>query len=528
MFRKIPFSILNRIPLKKVMSTLTEGVVPVFMLHRIEDKKRGVDGISPEKIDHFLDKMRRYGREFMGMKEFCNHLERPGGEIKNKALFTIDDGYLDQLEKGVPIFQKHNCPVSIAVITDFLSGEMWPWDAKVRYLFEMTKVRKLEFTSAEGKNYEFTLGGLAGSLRVMREVRENLKRETEKGLLEKITYLEERLEVELPRLAPERYRAFSWDDVKRLEGDGVNFIPHTRSHIILSNLTLQRAREEIAGSVDKIKSYIDPLPFFAYPNGHHEDYNNDHIKILTDNGIKAAFSTDYSYFNIYEFNPASSARFNVSRVSFPEDRFTQHKVASFLDCIQERYLKNTFDSLVETIYGTRRQLLSWGAENIFKWTYYKKYRVLDISKIKRIIFVCKGNICRSPFAEVVAKTEKARLPVVSMGFDASGHDKPEQSAIKIAKEFGYDMNSLCSSRLEDGLILDGDLVVVMEVSHLNKVKKLASSVDYQMTLLGVWDEKPMLSIFDPYGRSDARFRYVFTHINASVKNLLHTLAINNH
>lgn len=527
MFIKIPFNIINWTPLKKVMDTLTEGAIPVFMLHRIEDKDRGIDGISPASIDHLLDKLRQHGYDFMGMDEFCKHLAKPEGIIRNKVLFTMDDGYLDQIEQGVPIFEKHDCPVSIAIITDFISGSIWPWDAKIRYLFETTNVKNFKFVSSEGEKYEFTIGSRNESLVVMRLIREKLKRENEKGLLEKLETLEKQLDIELPKTAPEKYRSFRWDDVKRLEGTGVNFIPHTKNHIILSNLTSQRAKEEIEGSIEEIKQYIDPLPLFVYPNGQNEDYNKDHIKVLQDNGIQGAFSTNYSYLHLHEFDRSHEDRFNIPRVSFPEGRFTQYKVIGRIDCMEERYLKKTSAAMFEATYGSKRQALSAIVENGYRWHYYKKYRHLDVSKIKRFLFVCKGNICRSPFAEVIARAEKIRIPTTSMGYEASGRDKPDQSARKISKEFGYDIDSFCSTRLEGDSIKDGDLVVIMERSHLTIVKQLAPPVDYQVTLLGIWDDQPMLSIFDPYGRSDARFRYVFSHIQASVKNLLRILVIDN-
>ncbi len=523
MFTKIPFSIINLTPLKRVMDTLTEGVIPVFMLHRIEDKERGVDGISPVVIDRFLYELHQHDYEFMGMDELCKYLEKPETVIRNKVLFTMDDGYLDQIEKGVPIFEKYGCPVSIAIITDFISGSIWPWDAKVRYLFETTNAKKLEFVSLEGKKCKFTMGSLAESFIVMRVIREELKRETEGGLSEKIKMLEKQLDVELPQTAPEKYKSLSWEDVKRLEGQGVNFIPHTKSHIILSNLVPQRAREEMEGSIEEIKRHIDPLPLFVYPNGQYGDYNEDHIKVLKNNGIQGAFSTDYSYINLYEFDRNSNERFNIPRVSFPEKMFSQYKVISRLDCVENRYFKKAIRSLFETVYGSKRQVLSGFLDYISHWNYCEKYKYLDVPKIKRIVFLCKGNICRSPFAEVAAKANKIRLPVVSMGYEASGGDKPEPLAIKIAKEFGHDMEALCSTRLDKDSIKEGDLVVVMETRHLNIVKQVVPDVDYQLTLLGIWDVQPRLSIFDPYGRSEARFRYVFAHINSSVKKLMCTL-----
>lgn len=510
---------MNLMPFKRITDSLTEGVIPVFMLHRIEDKERGVNGTSPEAIDQFLHELHRHGYEFMGMDEFCRYLEGPDKVIGNKVLFTMDDGYLDQIERGVPIFKKHGCPVSIGIITDFVSGLNWPWDAKVRYLFETTNARELEFISTGGHKCKFMMKDLTESLVVMRVIREKLKKETEKNLSLKIKILEEQLDVELPKIAPEKYRSLSWNDVKSMEGQGVNFIPHTRSHIILSNLSPKRATEEIEGSIREIKRHIDPLPLFIYPNGQHEDFNEDHIKTLQDNGIQGAFSTNYSYIHLYEHDRTGYKKFNLPRVSFPEKALAQHKVISRFDCVENRYSNKTMGTLFETVYGLKRHMLSAFFDYIFHWNYYEKYKHIDISKIRRIIFVCKGNICRSPFAEVVAK-EKTRLPVVSMGYDASGRNKPEALAIKIAEEFGYDMKGSRSTRLDKGSIKCSDLIVVMETSHLNIVKQIIPDVDYQITLLGIWGGKPGLSIFDPYGRSEARFRYIFDHINSSVRKLM--------
>ncbi len=525
MLKRIPIDILVKTPLKHVMRTLAEGVIPVFMLHRIEDRERGVSGIPPKTIDDFLSQLKRNGYSFMGMPEFIDVMNKPHIGANKKAIFTMDDGYLDQVEKGVPVFQAHDCPVSIAVITDFISGKMWPWDEKIRYMFEISKSKKINFSLGSGETIGYEMENQHARFKVMREIRSNLKKQPEEIILQSVNELALLLDVEIPKNPPENCKPFGWNEVKKLEGDGVNFIPHTRTHIILSNLIPQRAKEEIEGSISDVKKHIEPVPAFIYPNGRHRDYNDDHIKVLQSNGIKAAFSTDHAYLHLHEFERSSNERFNLPRIAFPEG-LDQDKILSHLDCVRERYLRNTFHALFETAYGTRRQAFSVFLEKLNKNSYYKKYKNLDVKKIKRIIFVCKGNICGSPFAEVVAKAENSNLPVVSMGYDTSGGDKAEPRAIKIAKEFGYNMESVCSTRLEKGMLCNGDLIIVMEVPYLKKLNRLTSDVDCQITLLGLWDDVPILSIKNPCGRSESRFRKIFAYIHRSVQNIMNEIECN--
>lgn len=518
MFKRLPISIINHTPLKHILDRFSEGVIPVFMLHRVEDE--AVNGVSIAQIDNFLSSLKRYGYEFIGIEELCNLIEKPGAVIKNKVMFTMDDGYEDQVVKGVPVFQKHKCPVSIAIITNFISGSMWPWDAKIRYLFENTKKTKCAFTMLDGRQLTFKMDNIKEKFRVMRDVRGNLKHVSLSFLLASIDALQDELDIQLPFEAPEHYKAFTWNDVKRLEGDGVNFIPHTQNHYILSNLSDDEAKNEIEGSINDLKQHIDPIPAFIYPNGRLEDFNGKHTQLLRNNGIKVAFTTDNSYLSLNELSRTNDDSLCIPRIEFPVEKDIQDKVLTKIDYIADRIRDRTFSELFEMTYGIKRTAISKYIENIIHKSYLHKARNIDSGNIGRIIFICIGNICRSPFAEVVALKENCGLPVISMGLQASGNASPDLVAQKVAKEFGYNLDDLCSTKIEVAKLKSSDLLVVMEVSQLKELEYVTKKVKCQITLLGVWDDQPMLSIDDPYGRSESRFRKVFTQIKPSVHNLL--------
>lgn len=505
---------------------MSEGVIPVFMLHRIEDKGRGIDGTSIKAIDLFLKSLKKYGYTPMGMDDLFQQIKRPYGVIKNRFIFMMDDGYLDQIEKGVPVFQENNCPVSVALITDFVSGNSWPWDAKVRYLFETTTEKELPEISISNINSTFDITNDESRLSTMRAVRESLKKQSEEQVYESIKLLEEKLNIYLPENAPDNYRSCSWNDVKRLEGDGVNFIPHTKSHFILSNLTNERAKEEIQGSIKEINKHINSLPIFVYPNGQQGDYNQSHFKILRENGIQLAFTTNSTYLSLNDLDRNSDEPLILPRLGMPNDRFVQEKIITKIDYIADRSNADKLRHTFVTAYGIRRTAALKAVENFTERRYLKQSKELAFDRINRIIFVCVGNICRSPFAEIIALSNELDISVISAGIEASGVDQPDPVARKIAKEFGYNMDHLCSTKLKEVALFDTDLLVTMEPTHLDRMAKMTKKANCQTTLLGAWDNVPMLSIDDPYGRAEARFRMVFSHIQVSVENLLkayHTL-----
>ena len=81
---------------------------------------------------------------------------------------------------------------------------------------------------------------------------------------------------------------------------------------------------------------------------------------------------------------------------------------------------------------------------------------------RRILVVCKGNICRSPFAEAYLKRRGPGLEVESAGhYPAEGRESPP-AACEAALRFGVDLSRHRSRVLTRGQVEWADLILIFE------------------------------------------------------------------
>jgi protein-tyrosine phosphatase len=113
----------------------------------------------------------------------------------------------------------------------------------------------------------------------------------------------------------------------------------------------------------------------------------------------------------------------------------------------------------------------------------------------RILFVCSGNICRSPFAEALARdlTDQPDVEFASAGTIALNGNAVSATGIAVAAELGTDMTSHRATHLTAEVIETADLVYAMEEEHIASV--LALDPGARVELLSAHGEP----IPDPYG-----------------------------
>jgi protein-tyrosine phosphatase len=62
------------------------------------------------------------------------------------------------------------------------------------------------------------------------------------------------------------------------------------------------------------------------------------------------------------------------------------------------------DGYIKNNFGSRRGLYQYCKAWILQqFGYWNRYTDIPFDKVKRLIFICNGNICRSPLAEAVAR-----------------------------------------------------------------------------------------------------------------------------
>jgi protein-tyrosine phosphatase len=144
----------------------------------------------------------------------------------------------------------------------------------------------------------------------------------------------------------------------------------------------------------------------------------------------------------------------------------------------------------------------------------------------RILFVCTGNICRSPTAEAVMRAKLAAAgldhTVDSAGIQGFHTGEPPHApAIRAAAARGYDLLPLRARRLERSDFRRFDLLLAMDRTHLERMRRLAVAGPGRIGLF--LDHAPWLEereVPDPYYGGSTEFEHVLDLIEAGCEGLI--------
>lgn len=143
-----------------------------------------------------------------------------------------------------------------------------------------------------------------------------------------------------------------------------------------------------------------------------------------------------------------------------------------------------------------------------------------VARSSRVVFVCKGNICRSPFAERVAR--ELWGPGVSVA--SSGHypraGRPSTDAARrVAATEGVDLTDHRSSVLDDVAVSAADLLLVFDRENEQVLLEQHPGSRGKVHLLGQATARGKIAIDDPYGHDDATYAACYRRIRALIAGL---------
>ena len=176
------------------------------------------------------------------------------------------------------------------------------------------------------------------------------------------------------------------------------------------------------------------------------------------------------------------------------------------------YIKNRFGSkrgLLNAVTYSIRSLLG----------FYKKHQAVSLSKSTRFIFICSGNICRSPLAEYVAKQQGAQA--ISFGLHTRGGDPADPRAIDFAKTQGIDLTPHITQNISHYIPQPNDVLVGMEPKHAEELEALFGN-SVPITLAGLWLNKKQAYIHDPYSANIHFFNVCEQQVVTAIKQLVAT------
>lgn len=140
----------------------------------------------------------------------------------------------------------------------------------------------------------------------------------------------------------------------------------------------------------------------------------------------------------------------------------------------------------------------------------------DLSLARRLVFVCHGNICRSAYADVLAR--ETGLRTASFGLSTTSGKTAHPPVQAAARELGVDLSRHRTTAIADFVPEPGDLLLAMEVRQLAKLRRDPAMLGLQMDLLGRFAGVPHLH--DPYLLNEDYLRICLQRIDRAVKRLV--------
>ena len=179
--------------------------------------------------------------------------------------------------------------------------------------------------------------------------------------------------------------------------------------------------------------------------------------------------------------------------------------------------RNYYTRIIKDRFGSRRGAVRTFWHKLkYRFGDYRAYRKIDWSKIDRLVFVCKGNICRSAYAEAIAKS--AGFDAISCGISTRNGFPANEDAIRIAAKRGTDLSQHKTTPAMYVIFKKTDLIVALEPWQAATLTENLKRKHY-ITLLGLWLSPLRPHVPDPYGLSDVYFKNCFDYIENAVNEI---------
>lgn len=194
-----------------------------------------------------------------------------------------------------------------------------------------------------------------------------------------------------------------------------------------------------------------------------------------------------------------------------------------------RYLHQLLRTLAEGVWSRVPDVRTLGARG--RWALLKALGLQGSwlrkhvpQPIGKILVLCKGNICRSPFAAELLRQRVCQLglnvQVASAGIEAESNQGAYPLARRMAQQYGVSLSAHRTTPLSQGMVSESDLILVMEVGQARSMREHYPDSAGKLFLLGQFDHEVDYEIQDPYGGPPEVFAQCYAQIVKACDQLL--------
>jgi protein-tyrosine phosphatase len=251
--------------------------------------------------------------------------------------------------------------------------------------------------------------------------------------------------------------------------------------------------------------------------------------------VSASFASDGGYADIAAARNSVYARQNLARYGWPDSLSLALRYSTGIQALREMVAYKSGADLLPARFteppsrgltSVRRQvgrLVRGGIRRhqdaaVVGAQGAAGFRAVQLDKVKRLVFVCAGNICRSPYAEAVARLRG--WPTESYGLDVTRTDSADEEANKVALMLAVDMTRHQSRSISGVAFTESDCLVAMEPAQFVAIEELKMRYGCQVTLLGAWGRQPTHRVPDPFRKGRKEMERVLRMIEDSVSGLI--------
>jgi peptidoglycan/xylan/chitin deacetylase (PgdA/CDA1 family) len=286
--------IANSVGLYHLLRSRTRNKVPILMYHGVTSKHNPVANFDGKHVaKETFEKQLMYLKKHYSIISLDEFIEWKQGKRetlpKNAIVITFDDGYKNCYTTLYPLLKQYNVTGTIFLPTAYIrkekEKEQIAWYDIVPYCIDETKKEQIKI---DGK--EYSLRNEKEKIAAILEIK-NTTRDFPDKRMKIIKQVENETGIKASNCKKEDFLFMSWENCRKMQGNGITFGSHTVTHQVLTMQTREEVVDEFKVSKKIIEHELhNECTTLAYPFGNNNQGTRD---ILQETKYLAGLTTTY-------------------------------------------------------------------------------------------------------------------------------------------------------------------------------------------------------------------------------------------